>query len=80
MRFGGACFDYKPFETVVNGQTIEDRLYNCWQNLEPIMKSVYQSDLLEALRELVEIPNYSSDPKHREAYLKAINAIKKATE
>lgn len=34
----GSCFDYQPFENVINGKTVENRIYDCWQRLRQFEK------------------------------------------
>lgn len=33
----GACFDYKPTTDVIDGKTIEDRIMECWERLNPLL-------------------------------------------
>lgn len=30
----GSCFDYADFDSVINGTTVRDRIYDCWQLLQ----------------------------------------------
>ena len=38
------CFDYGPLENEVNGETIEQRLFNCWQGLHFVIKQWIEAD------------------------------------
>jgi len=43
------CFDYKPYETVLWGESIEERIYNCWQMLHYILKR--SPNIIELIQE-----------------------------
>lgn len=32
----GACFDYKDLNDVVDGTTVRDRIYDCWETLKQV--------------------------------------------
>jgi hypothetical protein len=34
----GTCFDYKDFNTEVSGQTVRERIYQCWNTIHLIVK------------------------------------------
>lgn len=40
----GACFDYNDFDTVVDGQPIRDRIYECWQRIHQVMAGWHKAD------------------------------------
>ena len=33
-----SMFDYEDFDTIILGESIRDRIYNCWQVLEILLK------------------------------------------
>lgn len=35
----GSCFDYKDFDEIVDGKTIRDRIYECWNRMHLILKN-----------------------------------------
>jgi hypothetical protein len=34
----GSCFDYKDFDDIIDGKTVRDRIYDCWNRLHYIIK------------------------------------------
>lgn len=52
-----ACFDYQDLGKVINGETIEERIYNCWQRLHQVAKHDPQA-LLDAFRGEPDLPNH----------------------
>lgn len=39
-----ACFDYNDTEEVVDGEKVEDRIYDCWQGIHLVIKSWVEKD------------------------------------
>lgn len=40
----GACFDYKDFDTEVDGQKIRDRIYEAWNRMHSVIKTWIEID------------------------------------
>lgn len=73
-----SMFDYEDFDTIILGESIRDRIYNCWQVLELILKSRNKMDNLSDIIEWgssTDIPTKADMIRMRrdvENYIKAL--------